>query len=126
MPRLPRLHLAGGCYHVVLRGNHRENIFSSADDRYVLNAIVAEAIEKYGARIHALCWMTNHLHGLIQVGTEPLGKGAGAGTEDPGGNWRNPHFWSTTRRMLVLKKFMLDEWLRLHSTSITHHDGEVV
>jgi hypothetical protein len=28
MPRLPRLHVPGGCYHVILRGNHRENIFS--------------------------------------------------------------------------------------------------
>jgi putative transposase len=73
MPRLPRLHVEGGCYHVVLRGNHRESIFSTAQDRLVLNAYVAEAIETYDSRIHAFCWMTNHLHALIQIGQQPLG-----------------------------------------------------
>jgi REP element-mobilizing transposase RayT len=40
----------------------------------VLNAIVAEAIEKYGARIHAFCWMTNHLHAVMQIAGTPLGR----------------------------------------------------
>ncbi len=74
MPRLPRLYVPGGFYHVILRGNHRENIFSCADDRLALNGFVAEAIEKYRARIHAFCWMTNHLHAFIQISQEPLGK----------------------------------------------------
>ncbi len=46
MPRLPRLHVPGGCYHVILRGNHREDLFASADDRYELNGIVAQATEQ--------------------------------------------------------------------------------
>jgi putative transposase len=74
MPRLPRLHVVGGFYHVTLRGNHRQSIFGTAADREKLNAIVAEAIEKYGSRVHAFCWMTNHLHLFIQVGESPLGK----------------------------------------------------
>jgi len=74
MPRLPRLHVPGGCYHVILRGNHRENIFSTPQDRVVLNALVAEAVDLYVARIHAYCWMTNHLHVLVQIGAAPLGK----------------------------------------------------
>jgi putative transposase len=73
MPRLPRLHVEGGCYHVVLRGNHRESIFSTSADRSILNEYVAESMEKYAARIHAYCWMTNHLHALIQIGQQPLG-----------------------------------------------------
>ena len=74
MPRLPRLHVPGGCYHVILRGNHREDIFSVANDRLVLNDIVAESIAKYAARVHAFCWMTNHLHALVQISETPLGK----------------------------------------------------
>jgi REP element-mobilizing transposase RayT len=50
MPRLPRLHVPGGCYHVILRGNHREDLFATADDRYQLNGIVAQVMEKYQAR----------------------------------------------------------------------------
>jgi REP element-mobilizing transposase RayT len=74
MPRLPRLHVPGGCYHVVLRGNHREDLFATAEDRRALNDIAAEALLDVGARVHAFCWMTNHLHGLFQIAEQPLGK----------------------------------------------------
>jgi REP element-mobilizing transposase RayT len=74
MPRHPRLHAPGGFYHVTMRGNHRENIFSTAADRQQLNEIVAEAIVKYGARLHLFCWMTNHLHALLQIGEIKVGK----------------------------------------------------
>jgi hypothetical protein len=30
MPRLPRLHVPGGCYHVVLHGNHQQDLFHSS------------------------------------------------------------------------------------------------
>ena len=72
MGRQLRFHLPGGFYHVTLRGNHRENIFQVDKDRHLLNAIVRHALEKHDARIHAYCWMTNHIHLLIQVGVEPL------------------------------------------------------
>jgi len=73
MPRRLRVHAPGGFYHATLRGNHQQNIFRMDADRLLLNAIVARALESYGARIHAYCWMSNHLHFLIQVGKQPLG-----------------------------------------------------
>ncbi len=33
MPRRPRLHVPGGMYHVILRGNDRQTIFFDDDDR---------------------------------------------------------------------------------------------
>lgn len=74
MPRPPRLHVPGGCYHVVLRGNHQESLFGSAADRRRLSDIVAEVLTQFVCRIHAFCWMTNHLHVLVQVADCPLGK----------------------------------------------------
>ncbi len=74
MPRKPRLLVPAAFYHVTLRGNHRQDIFFSPADRDVLDKIVAEVILKCGARLHAYCWMTNHLHLLIQVGSTPLGR----------------------------------------------------
>lgn len=74
MPRPPRLHVPGACYHVVLRGNHRESLFDTVADRAVLNEIVADALPRFGCRIHAFCWMTNHLHLLVQIAERPLGK----------------------------------------------------
>ena len=67
MPRSARLHVPGGFYHVVLRGNRREALFSTADDRQILNDIVADSISRHGARVHAFCWMSNHLHALLRL-----------------------------------------------------------
>jgi putative transposase len=72
MPRPLRIHVPGAFHHVTLRGNHREKIFRVDSDRLLLNTIVELALAKHAARIHAYCWMTNHLHMLIQVGADPL------------------------------------------------------
>ena len=74
MPRQPRLHVPGAFYHVTLRGNHRQNIFFADQHRQLLNEIVAAVIERFPARVHAYCWMSNHIHMLIQVGDTPLGR----------------------------------------------------
>jgi putative transposase len=74
MPRAPRLHVPGAFYHVTLRGNHRQTIFFSIDDRRVFEEITAEVLVRFTARLHAFCWMTNHVHMLMQVGDTPLGR----------------------------------------------------
>jgi REP element-mobilizing transposase RayT len=58
---------------VILRGNHREALFDGEADRLQLNDIVAEVLEQQRVRLHAFCWMTNHMHALLQIGTAPLG-----------------------------------------------------
>lgn len=73
MPRRLRVHVPGGFYHVTLRGNHQQDIFRTESDRHLLNAIVGRAVDAYDASVHAYCWMTNHLHFLLQVGDRPLG-----------------------------------------------------
>jgi len=72
MARPLRIHVPGAFHHVTLRGNHQQPLFRAATDRGLLNTIVRNAIDKHGARVHAYCWMTNHLHFFVQVGNEPL------------------------------------------------------
>ena len=74
MSRPLRLHVPGGFYHVTLRGNHRQAIFRTPADRELLNGIVAETVSDFGAQVHAYCWMTNHIHALVQISKVPLGK----------------------------------------------------
>lgn len=74
MARPPRLHVDGGFYHVILRGNHQEAIFHRASDRDRLAELVAEVVERFRMRVHAFCWMTNHVHLAMQVGDVPLGQ----------------------------------------------------
>ena len=73
MPRQRRVHVPDGLYHAVLRGNHRQIIFTDSDDYLRFEAIVARAIERYGASLFAYCWMTNHVHLAIRVAEAPLG-----------------------------------------------------
>lgn len=74
MARRLRLHVPGGFYHVTQRGNHRQPIFFSEADRDLLDELVAETLERTSARLHAYCWMTNHVHLLVQVADVPLGR----------------------------------------------------
>jgi REP element-mobilizing transposase RayT len=74
MSRPLRLHVAGGFYHVTLRGNHRQPIFRTPMDRELLDRLVGETVTELGARVHAYCWMPNHIHLLVQVSNVPLGK----------------------------------------------------
>jgi len=57
----------------MLRGNHREPLFGSITDRQVLNDIVIDVLGRFDMRIHAFCWMSNHLHALLQISNCPLG-----------------------------------------------------
>ena len=36
--------------------------------------MIDEVLGRFGARLHAYCYMTNHIHALIQVGETPLGR----------------------------------------------------
>lgn len=73
MPRRPRIHVPGGLYHAILRGNHREAIFHRPADYQAFEELVALYLERYEARLHAYCWMPNHVHLAVQVGRAPLG-----------------------------------------------------
>lgn len=74
MPRARRVHVPGGHYHVILRGNHRHAVFDQPSDRDRWEGIVGEALLDHGATLHAYCWMTNHVHMLVQVQSVPLGQ----------------------------------------------------
>jgi REP-associated tyrosine transposase len=72
MGRMPRVHQPGALYHAILRGNNRQAIFFSASDRERWEQLLTKAIDRYCAHIHAYCWMTNHVHLLLQVSDQPL------------------------------------------------------
>lgn len=74
MARPLRVHVPNGFYHVTLRGNHRQDIFRTFADRELLDRFVDDAAHEHDARVHAYCWMTNHIHAVIQVSDTPLGE----------------------------------------------------
>lgn len=74
MARKPRVHLPGGYYHVMMRGNGGNDIFFSPADRSRFLLLLQEGIERYGHRVHAFCLMSNHVHLLVQVAAIPLSR----------------------------------------------------
>lgn len=74
MARKPRIHVPGGLYHVILRGNGGQSIFPSDADRCRLFLLLQEGTVRFGYRIHAYCLMSNHLHLALQVGRIPLSR----------------------------------------------------
>ena len=48
MARKPKLHVPGGVYHVMLRGNGGKNIFYTQKDRDHLEELVGEGVIRYG------------------------------------------------------------------------------
>jgi putative transposase len=64
MPRKMRVQYPGAMYHVMNRGDRREDIFLSDVDRQDFLKTLAEACEKTGWQVHAYCLMSNHLEQL--------------------------------------------------------------
>ena len=72
MTRKPRLHVPGGAYHVVLRGNGGQDIFFADADRRHFYRLIDEGRQRFDYRVHGFCLMRNHAHLVIQVGEEAL------------------------------------------------------
>ena len=66
MPRLARTVCARVPHHITQRGNRREEVFFTDDDRRAYLAWLKDYAEKYDVDIVAYCLMTNHIH-LIAV-----------------------------------------------------------
>lgn len=74
MARAQRVNVTGGVYHVMLRGNDGQDIFYGNEDRCHLYLLLLEGVERFDYRIHAFCFMNNHLHLVIQIGGSTLSR----------------------------------------------------
>ena len=74
MARKPRLHVPSGIYHVLLRGNGGHDVFFDKGDRSRLLLLLQEGTERFTYCLHAFCFMSNHIHLVIQVSDIPLSK----------------------------------------------------
>jgi hypothetical protein len=67
MPRKLRVEYPGAMYHVMSRGDRREDIFLNDVDRQNLIKTLAEACKKTGWQVHAYCLMRNHYHVVLET-----------------------------------------------------------
>lgn len=62
MPRLARTVFSAVPHHITQRGNRREDVFFSDEDRIAYLQWLADYCTKYGLQVLAYCLMTNHIH----------------------------------------------------------------
>lgn len=62
MPRLARLVIPGLPHHVTQRGNRRDCVFYSDNDRQRYLRLLIEYASLHGLLVLAYCLMTNHIH----------------------------------------------------------------
>jgi len=67
MPRKPRLEYPGAIYHVMNRGDRREDIVVDDADRERFHETLDEACGKTGWQVHAYCLMRNHFHLVVET-----------------------------------------------------------
>jgi REP element-mobilizing transposase RayT len=67
VPRSIRGDLPDGVYHVTARGVNRCAVFADDVDRIVFLRLLAESMERFAWRCHALCLMGTHYHLLVET-----------------------------------------------------------
>lgn len=75
MARPLRIELAGGLYHVTSRGDGREDIFRSDEDRCVWLEVFGHVCARFNWVCHAWCQMTNHYHFVVETPEPNLAQG---------------------------------------------------
>jgi putative transposase len=71
MPRTARAVVAGGLYHVLNRGNGRQEIFHKPEDYCAFLRVLAEGLERYPVDLLCWCLMPNHWHLLLRPRSKP-------------------------------------------------------
>lgn len=70
MPRGKRRKSSTGIYHIMMRGNNKEDIFLDEIDRNMFLGILFDVAEDSQIFVHAYCLMTNHIHLLLEESEE--------------------------------------------------------
>ncbi len=71
MARKLRVHFPGALYHVISRGNQRQDIFYDDKDRTVCLSYLSECKVRYAIKLYAYALMKNHFHLMVKVSEIP-------------------------------------------------------
>ncbi|WP_315861476.1 transposase [Stieleria tagensis] len=98
MPRTKRPDEAGKIYHVVNRGNNRQEIFHKAEDYEAFLRTLAEGLGKYPVDLFAFCLLPNHWHLVLRPRKDgSMGRLGG---------------WLASTHTLLLPRAQPDAWAR--------------
>jgi REP element-mobilizing transposase RayT len=75
MPRRLRIQYPGAIYHLMARGNGRQDIVCDDDDRRRLQDALGRAAIRCSWRVYAFVLMSNHLHVVLKTPEPNLARG---------------------------------------------------
>jgi REP element-mobilizing transposase RayT len=75
MPRRLRIEYAGAIYHVMSRGNARQDIVCDDSDRERLLSLLGRTVQRCQWRVFAFALLTNHLHLVLKTPLPNLSRG---------------------------------------------------
>ena len=67
MARPLRIQYLNAIYHVMSRGDRRQDIFRQPEDRVLFLETLASACGKTQWQVHAYCLMSNHFHFVVET-----------------------------------------------------------
>ena len=75
MARPVRLKFEGALYHVTSRGDRREDIYETDEDRLAFLGLLGAVCDRCNWVCHAYCLMGNHYHILVETPDANLSRG---------------------------------------------------
>ena len=74
MARKVRVEYEGAIYHLTVRANGGDALFTDDDDRRYLLSRIAEARDTYQVRVYLFCLMATHFHLVVETPQGNLGR----------------------------------------------------
>ena len=74
MARPPRIQFQNAFYHVIVRGNQQQALFSGDTDRMAYLELLSRYKKKCGFILYAYVLMNNHIHLLVETPEAPISK----------------------------------------------------
>ena len=91
MARRLRIQYSDAIYHVMARGNDRQDIVQDDADRGRLVACLERAVRRSGWSLYAFVFLTNHLHLVLQTPRPNLAKGMQLFLSSYANGWARRH-----------------------------------
>jgi putative transposase len=73
--RRPRIQIADGNYHVVSRGNNKQQVFLDERDHHIFLDLVTQTMSRFQWRCLTYCLMPNHYHLVVRTPNADLSGG---------------------------------------------------
>ena len=113
MPRSARGRSESGFYHVVAKGSGGQNLFEEDADYLAFLGFLSKNCERFDARVHAYCLMSNHVHLLLEDRADRLSEAVGATLTSYAlrFNQRNDHIGHVFQQRFKSQPVESDEYL---------------